>query len=134
MIDTNIVLKATHIDWDVDIDEAIEKLDEMTAENAAKALDISKDTYANMTTEERHDFAYDMWHHSPATLDEFVGVPEEVVIPDPLNPEWDEETISDYISEETGWCHNGFTIECNQIKDEIQSTVDGLNNLLKIID
>jgi len=134
MIDTNITLKATHIKWDVDIDEAIEKLDEMTTENAAEALGIGKDTYANMTTEERHDFAYDLWHHSPSALHEFMSVPEEVVIPDPLNTEWDENTISDYISDETGWCHEGFVIECNQSKDEIQSTIDGLSNLLKIID
>ncbi len=37
-------------------------------------------------------------------------LPNEIEIPDWVDPEDDDE-ISDYISNETGYCHNGFTLE-----------------------
>ena len=48
-----------------------------------------------------------------------IGLPEEIEIPDEVicdyDPEEDYEElldiISDYISDETGFCHNGFEVE-----------------------
>jgi len=107
-------MKATNIRWDIDFDEVYEKLDEMTYEAAAEAIGVPAETYANMTTEERHDYAYDLFHHSPATLDEFMGLPNEVIIPDELNKPDDEyyvDDISDWLSDEYGFCHEGFVLE-----------------------
>lgn len=103
-------LKAINIQWDIDIDEAYAKLDEMTSDAAAEAIGVPKDKYANMTTEERHDFAYDLWHHNRSSLEEFMGLPNEVEIPDPDNPDWDDETIANYLSDEFGFCHEGFEV------------------------
>ena len=89
------------------MDEVYEKLDEMTAEKAAEALDISCERYANMTTNERHAYAYDRFHHHFADLYDFLGLPEEVEIPKELT---DEEDISDWLSDEYGYCHEGFTL------------------------
>ena len=75
-------MKATNIQWDIDMDEVYEVLDEMTAKNAAEALDLPYDRYANMTTGERHDYAYDYFRHRPGALDEFMGLPKEV------DPDW----------------------------------------------
>lgn len=100
-------MKATNIKWDIDIEEAYELLDNMTAEQAAKALEIPKDMYANMTTEERHDYAYDAFHHNRVSLEEFVGLPDEVEIPEGLT---DDEDISDWLSDEYGYCHEGFKL------------------------
>lgn len=61
-------MRAYDIEWDIDIEEAFEKLDTMTLEEAAAALDI----------------------------------PKEI--------EDDEETISDWLSDEFGWCHRGFRL------------------------
>ena len=75
-------MKAYNIDWVVDLDEAYAMLDEMDYKKAAAAIEVSADRYANMTTEERHDYAYGLWHCCPGALDEFVGLPSEVEIPE----------------------------------------------------
>ncbi len=104
---------AHNIQWDIDIDEAYERLDEMTDEKAAEELEIPVDKYASMTTEERHDFAYDLWHHSPATLEEFMGLPDEVEIPEELGDpgEYLGEDIANWLSDTFGFCHEGFDIK-----------------------
>ena len=99
---------AYDIQWDIDMDEVYELLDDMTAEKAAKALEISVERYSNMTTEERHDYAFDVFHHCPALLDEFVGLPDEIDIPEALN---DDEDIADWLSDKYGYCHRGFQIK-----------------------
>ena len=102
---------AKNIQWDIDFDEVYEKLDEMTYENAASAMGISAERYANMTTEERHDLAYDLFHHSPGELDEFMGLPDEIEIPNGLT---DDEDISEWLSEMYGFCHKGFELSTDE--------------------
>ncbi len=105
-------MKATNILWDVDFDEVYEHLDNMNYKNAAKAIEVSEETYANMTTEERHDQAYYLFRHSPADLDEFLGLPSEVDIPAELiESDFFDEDVSDWLSDTFGYCHEGFEIE-----------------------
>lgn len=132
MTNPKIVLKTTDIHWSIDIEDGYEKLDEMTAEAAADALGVPKDTYTNMTTGEKHDYAYDEWHHSHASLYEFVDAPDEVVIPNPMNKDWDDDTVSDYISNETGWCHESFSITCNLSIEQLQS-IPGTEHIIAMI-
>ena len=48
---------------------------------------------------------------NPSILDD---LPTEILIPDTLS---DEESISDYISNETGFCHYGYElVTCSAIK------------------
>lgn len=54
-------MRISNIIWDVDMDDVYENLDEMTAEKAAEALGISQKRYANMSTAERHDYAYEVF-------------------------------------------------------------------------
>ena len=49
-------MKARDILWDITDEDIYEVIDEMTVYRAAEALDIPTITYANMTTEERHDY------------------------------------------------------------------------------
>lgn len=107
---------AYNIQWSIDMDEVYERLDSMPAEKAAEALGVHFYTYANMTTEERHDYAYDKFHHCPAELDEFIGLPEVVEIPENLA---DDEDISDWLSDKFGYCHGGF-----ELKD-VSSSIKG---------
>ena len=102
------MLIAKNIQWDFDIDEVFERLDNMPADKAAEELGIPKEKYANMTTEERHNFAYDLFHHCPAALDEFMGLPDEIEIPRELI---EDEDISNWLSDEYGFCHEGFELE-----------------------
>ena len=103
-------MKAIEIQWDFDMDEVFAKLDETKPAEAAEFLGVPADRYDRMTTEERHDYAYDVFRHCPALLDDFMGLPYEIEIPEELT---DIEDISDWLSDEYGFCHSGF-----QIKDE----------------
>ena len=129
----NIILKATNIDWSIDIEEGLEKLAELSAEDAADAIELPLETYTRMTEEERDDYARSLWRHSPGSLQDFVEAPNEIVIPDPLNPEWTDETIADYITDESGWCVENFKIECNLSKDEL-AKINGTEHLIGLID
>jgi hypothetical protein len=100
-------MKAVNILWDIDIEEAYERLDELSNEVAAQELDIPLQTYANMTTEERHDWAYDRFHHNRVALDEFMGLPSTIDIPEGLT---EIDDISDWVSDEYGFCHGGFDL------------------------
>ena len=100
-------MKAVNIDWDVDYDEVYEKLDEMTVSNAAKVLELPEQTYANMSTSERHDYAYDKFRHSPGSLYDFMELPEEVVLPKEIV----EEDAADYLSDTYGYCINSLSIK-----------------------
>jgi hypothetical protein len=100
-------MKASNIKWDIDMDEVYERLDEMSADSAAQALSVPTKTYANMTTVERHDYAYDLFHHSSAALDEFFELPDEIEIPEELK---DDDDISDWLSDKFGFCHSWFDI------------------------
>lgn len=102
--------KATNINWDIDMESALDTLDCMTAEAASEALGVPKNHYANMTSSERHDFAEDLWRHSPATLEEFMGLPDSVILPATLDDAEDED-ITDYLSDKYGFCINGYDVE-----------------------
>ena len=100
-------LKAVDIEWDVDLDEAYELLDSMDDTKAAEIFMINPVVYARMSEEDRHDHAYYCFHHHSVDIAEFVGLPNEVVVPDCLD---NDEDISDWLSDEYGYCHRGFDL------------------------
>ena len=102
-------MRAYDIEWDIDIEEAFEKLDTMTLEEAAAALDIQLPLYSKMNTIERRDFAYDRFCHNHTNLADFIGVPNKVDIPEEIAKEGTE-AISDWLTDEFGWCHRGFRL------------------------
>ena len=101
------MLIAKEIQWDFDYDEVYERLDNMKPENAVEFLGIPLYKYHRMTTKEKHDYAYDSFRHCPALLDEFMGLPDTIPIPEGLT---DPEDISDWLSDEYGFCHEGFEL------------------------
>lgn len=105
-------MKAYNIIWDIDMKQILEKLDDMTADNAVKALQIPYQTFINMSTSEIHDYAYDMFEHNQAAAAEFMGLPEEVEIPNSVGT--DEDDISDWLSDEYEFCHKGFTLDTDK--------------------
>ena len=104
-------MKAYNIDWDINIEEALDMLDEMDYKDAASTLGISVDTYANMTTEERHDYAYDLFHHCPGELEDFMNLPTKVEIPKELT---NEEDITEWLSDEYGFCIKGYKLDTDK--------------------
>lgn len=112
--DSIMTFIAKDIEWDIDIDEIYEKIDNMRVEVAAVTLGISKDTYANMTTEERHDFIYDTYHHNRKSADELFNLPETIEIPEEFgitDTEDDMSDVTDWISDEYGFCIKGYAVE-----------------------
>ena len=99
-------MEAINIEWSVDIDEMYELFDEMTANKAAKLLEMPVDTYTNMTTEERHDYIYDMFRHCPGWVYDVLNLPEIVEIPEGLfkGPDWDNDDVIDWLSDKYGYC------------------------------
>ena len=102
------MLKAYDIEWDFDEDQIFERIDETESEEMAEIIGISVEKYESLTQEERYDWAYDKFRHCPALLDEFMGLPDEVDIPLELV---DDEDISNWLSDEYGFCHEGFQLE-----------------------
>lgn len=111
--------QARNVEWDINMDEVYEKLDEMTVVNASKALEVPADKYANMTSSERHDYAYDVFRHCPGRLYEFLELPEAVTLASGTKIE--PEDIPDYLSDLYGYCIKSLTIwKFNREKDEYE--------------
>ena len=89
-------MKAIDIICDIDAEDIYGVLDEMNVYKAAEALGIPTLTYANMTTEERHNYAK-----------ELMNLPDTVEIPDGMT---DVDEISEWLSDEYGFCHRGFKL------------------------
>lgn len=96
-------------------------------------LEISLERYANMTTEERHDYAYDKIHHN--RLDcraEMLGLPNEVVIPEDVLEHYGITSKDDDMSDITNWLSDkyGYCIKGYEIKDTITKNKDGSLTLI----
>lgn len=61
-----------------------------------------------MSTDERHDYAYDCFHHNACDKAEFMGIPEEIQVPTGFI---DDEEISEWLSNEYGYCHEEFNLK-----------------------
>lgn len=96
-------MKIRKIKWDIDIDDVLKTIDEMTVEEATKVLGFPKDTYTNINTLERD--VYDMFERSPEAKANLLGLPSEANIPD------DTKEIADYLSDEYEFCVISFEIE-----------------------
>ncbi len=125
-------LVAYNIDWDIDIEEMYDILDNSTVTQAAKMLEMPLERYDNMTTEERHDYAYDKIHHNRLDAAEMLGLPDEVKIPENVLEHYgitskddDMSDITDWLSDEYGYCIKGY-----EIKDTITKNKDGSLTLI----
>lgn len=101
---------AKNIQWDVDWDEIFEmiNLDIFSKRKAIEAFQIPIKKFLTMSSEELEEYIYDKCRCDPILLNDFLGLPDEIEIPDEII---DEEDISDYLSNVTGYCHRGFYLE-----------------------
>ncbi len=105
---------AYDISWEIDMDEVYAKLDEMTIAGAAKAIEVPFQAYASMTTEERHDYAYDYFRRREAAKAEFMGLPETVDIPNEFHIKDENEDMDDvteWLSDEYGYFISGYRVK-----------------------
>ena len=119
-----IMTKVTvsNIQWDIDVNDALERLDEMTDEKAAETLNMRTEEYRKLSEDARHDCAWDLWRHTPAALYAFMGLPDSVDVPEELlkinDRQLRDDAISDWLSDEYGFCHSGFTLSDDEPEDK----------------
>lgn len=75
-------MKATKIIWDVDMDDVLNQLEEMSIDDLIKIIGNER-------------------------LNAIMSLPNEIEIPEDVE---DDDEISDYLSDITGFCHKGFEI------------------------
>ena len=99
-------MKINDIKWNVDIDDIYEALDNMTAESAADILEVPYNQYINMSTDERHDYTYELIHSLGGIqydiIAKIMGLPTEIDF-DANAKEDLKETISDWLADEYGF-------------------------------
>lgn len=101
-------IKVSNIKWVFDMNEVFELLDFIGCQEASKILKIPCDKYESMSKSERHVFAYNQFRHNRASYEELFDLPSCIVVPRELKTEDD---ISDWLSDEYGFCHEGFDME-----------------------
>lgn len=75
-------MKATKIIWDIDMNDVLDQLEEMSIDDLIKIIGNER-------------------------LNAIMSLPNEIEIPEDVE---DDDEISDYLSDITGFCHKGFEI------------------------
>lgn len=105
---------AYEIDWDIGIEDIYNLLDDMECREAAEFLGISIDEYANMSVTDRHDYAYDDFHHNRLDWEPYFNLPDEVEIPDEFeitSTDDDMQYVTDWLSDTYGFCIKGYKVK-----------------------
>lgn len=101
-------MKASNIIWDINENDIFEAIDELPSSDAAILLQISHNSYKKLNREERCYYFRDAIHHNRIDAAELVGLPDEVDIPPEIGT--NDEDIANWISDEFGYCIEGFAI------------------------
>ena len=100
-------MKAVNILWDVDVCDVLDRLDDMYPTDGAKVLNLQPEVYAKMTDAVLEDYVQDLLDNDKLDLNKIMDLPDEIEIPEDIT---DMDEISDYLSDQTGYCHKGFDI------------------------
>lgn len=122
-------MKATNIKWDVDTDDLLAEVDNMPVEDIANILNISTEQYNSMSTKNQQEYFLNYIHQNSDAyacfLEDYLGLPQEVEIPESLAEQYGEdnftEDISDWISDTYEFCHAGFDI-VEEFEKDIEET------------
>lgn len=98
-------MRAVNIEWDVDLEDAMNKLDSLTIEEANETLKTAFNSKKDLEAVVRGFYKP---HLYPKYIAELMGLPTKVKVPKNLT---DEEEISDWLTDTYGFCHKGFKLE-----------------------
>lgn len=100
-----MVYNITHIEWDFDVDDIFTTINEMTTEQASEILGVDIEMYKKITTEELCDCINEIFDTNPNKFCEIFDLPTSIVIPESVVG--DEDNISEWLSNEYGFCIRG---------------------------
>jgi hypothetical protein len=123
-------LVAYNIDWFIYFGDAYEKLDTLSSKEIGDALNIPENKLKHMNRSQIHKCAYDLWRYYPAKLQEAMGLPDKVEIPDEIIDdvnEYDEEVIeeiiTEYLSGTYGFLVNGYSLASDKFFFTVSSSL-----------
>lgn len=119
-------MRAVDIEWDIDINEALEKIHRMPVAEQAKTIEMNPLHYERLSIEHRDDHIRDYYHHRPGALLDLMGLPNEVELPEAMT---DTEDIANYLSDHYGFCHRGFELQGKSERSPIISDYNDLCDL-----
>lgn len=105
------MLKISNIDWNIDMDEVMEKLDELNETETLKVLGYDEtlsDRWKKASDAVRMDMAESTFRHCPGLLYDFLELPESLELSDEYDKDQD---VVDYLSDKYGYCINSLSIE-----------------------
>lgn len=96
------------IEWDIELNAVKDMLDKMSDEEAVSVLGkfYSKNVATFLTAEDLKTGTVHLFKANPEIMAEFVGLPNEEIIPDSV----DAGNIADYLSDKYGYCVKSFVI------------------------
>lgn len=98
-------MKVFNIQWDVDDDDIYDVIDKMCCHKAAAIFELSEDTYSRMSVSERHNYVHNYIQKNSSVISSIMELPDEAEIPDDIDEP------ADFLSDEYGFCINGFSID-----------------------
>lgn len=102
-------MKIKNIEWNVNLRELAARFVDENAD--ASIINMELRQYQKMTDQEKKDSVFDYFRRRPAEAEKYLGLPDEIDLPDPDNPEWDPETITMYLAETYGCYLNGYVVD-----------------------
>lgn len=105
------MLKVSNIDWDIDMDEVMEKLDELNEAETLKVLGYDKtlsERWKKASDAVRMDMAESTFRHCPGLLYDFLELPESLELSDEYDKDQD---VVDYLSDTYGYCIKSLSVE-----------------------
>ena len=129
-------LIATDIRYNIDVQEVIDHLDSMTPSEVADVLDIYEHQWTLWGNNEKVDIVSEAIRKQKLIPEELIGLPVTMKIPetfyhaqreDSLKDAYlDDGQIADWISDETGYYIDGFTIKSEYTEEEIEEKLTRL--------
>lgn len=113
-----------HINWDIDLQDAYERLDNMSKKNAANALGMPYHSYLRISSP--YELINDLFNNYPVAFNNFMGIPNTVILPDDIVDRWhkekNDEIITNYLSDTYDFCINEYDIF--DYSEEYKKTLD----------
>lgn len=134
----------TNIEWDIDEEDITEEIvdkqlvKEATGKTEEEIILQAREHDKSSTSEDIvYDYVLDAVHHnriSDEIMSRIDAPADTMEIPlniwAELSPDDYSEAISDYISDESGYCHEGFCVECNLSVEEMYQLKEKLDEEL----